>query len=170
MKKRLIIFVLAAIMIFGSVAVISAQGLKTPADVYSGLTGKTTEEAWQMRQSGKRFGQLADEEGVLEDFRQKMLENKKALIQDKVDKGLLTDEQADEIIKNMEDNMMNCDGTGRRLGQASGLRLGAGQKDCEQGPGIGKDRGNGAGRRAGKKLRNGAGRRAGENSGNGICR
>ncbi|MDF2558019.1 MAG: hypothetical protein K0R71_1847 [Bacillales bacterium] len=110
----------------------------TPVDIASKLTGKTVEELSQERVSGKTYGTIAKEAGKLEEFKTEMLEQKKAVLEQRVKDGLLTQEQADEIIKAITDNQVNCDGSGSSMvGKKFGVGFG-------QGSGMGKGMGNGA--------------------------
>ncbi|MCT4545316.1 MAG: hypothetical protein N4A63_17420 [Vallitalea sp.] len=134
--RRLITLGLSGSLLLGMVAYAAS-----PAQVYSELTGKTEEQAYELRQEGKTYGQLATEEGVYEDFVAKMLEEKIKVIEEKVKDGQLTREEADEFIAKLKDNVGNCDPSNpQRLGQKMGIRLGMGQG---QGMGCGKGIGNG---------------------------
>ncbi|GKX29568.1 hypothetical protein SH1V18_20480 [Vallitalea longa] len=126
----------------------------TPAEIYSEVTGVTEEEAYDLRQDGQTFGELAEENGVYEEFTDKMLEEKITIIEDKVDQELLTREEADELIAKLKDNVGNCDPSNPpRLGQEVGL-------NCGNGNGKGNGACNGA------RLRNGNG----NGNGNGYGR
>lgn len=111
MKKLLIGVITAGMLLVGATGVLAAV-FKSPAGIYADLKGITAEDAYTERAAGNSFGQLADEAGVLDEFRSKMLENREAVIRDRVADGRLTQEQADAIIKNMEANQALCDETG----------------------------------------------------------
>lgn len=72
------------------------------------------------------------------------LEDKKANLNSQVELGIMTAERADEIIKAIEENSVNCDGTGSaKIGQSLGAKFGSNGKG--QGTG-GANRGQGTGR------------------------
>lgn len=110
----------------------------TPAQIYSKLTNTTVEEAYNAK-GDKTFGQLAQEKGVLDEFKKANLESRKALLDEKVKAGVITQEQANTILENME----NCDGSlgQKRLGQGSHMQFGKGS-----GNGMGKGNKGGLGR------------------------
>ncbi|SKC59131.1 DUF2680 domain-containing protein [Maledivibacter halophilus] len=146
MKKLLSLVLVGGLVL--SVGIVSFAGsLSTPAEIYGNLTGKTVEEAYELRGNDKTFGQLAQDAGVYDKFKDSFLESKKEVLADRVEKGTITQEKADEIVKLME---TNCDGTGsQRLGQKYGIGFGNGNgqgKGLGGGLGKGLGRGNGAGR------------------------
>lgn len=161
MKKTIGI---AAILIFvlAMSAVAFAGTLMTPAEVYSEVSGKTIEEAYAAR-GDKTFGELAADEGLLESFQSLNLENRKLVLQERVENGQMTQEQADLILDQME----NCDGTpgGTRLGMNLGAAFGRGNAEKGSGYGNGmRNGGNGGG--FGQQLRDGSG--LGTPKGNGF--
>jgi hypothetical protein len=80
-----------------------------------------------------------------------MLVQKKAVLDQRVKDGKLTQEQADTIYQAIEANQANCDGTGgARIGQKNGVGFGQGMgKGMGQGNGSGSGGGMGMGRSAG---------------------
>ncbi|PKM83230.1 MAG: hypothetical protein CVU89_00280 [Firmicutes bacterium HGW-Firmicutes-14] len=124
----------------------------TPADIAAGLTGKTVEELRTERAAGKTYGTIAKEAGKLEEFKVQMLEQKKAILEQRVNDGRLTPEKAEEILNAIEENQASCDGDGKA---SIGKKYGAG---FGQGSGMGQGRG----------LRNGNGN--GYGNGNGLGR
>ncbi|NLI91081.1 MAG: DUF2680 domain-containing protein [Peptococcaceae bacterium] len=70
---------------------------------------------------------------ILDEIKDKKLENRKAVSKDLVKNGQLTQEQADTMIKNMETNIANCTGIGMngyacsRQGQGAGGIFGRGR-------------------------------------------
>jgi len=146
-----LIAVLAAVGVLGAAGVAFAATAKTPAEIVSGLTGKTVEDLYAERSTGKTFGTIAGEAGKLDEFKAQMLEQKKAILDQRVADGILTQEMADQIYNNIKNNQAACDGTGNAaIGQKYGAGFGQG---C--GFGRGMNGGQGAGRGAG--MRNGAG-------------
>lgn len=148
--------VAAAVGILGASTAAYAATFKTPAEIASALTGKSVEDLYKERTSGKTYGTVAKEAGKLDEFKAQMVEQKKAVLDQRVKDGKLTQQQADEIYKALKDNMAACDATGSA---AIGKKYGAG---FGQGSGMGK--GQGAGRGTG--MRNGSG--AGMGFGNGV--
>lgn len=131
--------VVASIAIVG---VLSASGIayassiKTPAEIVSDLTGKSVESLYSQRVEGKTYGQIANDSGTFEEFKKEMLEQKKIILNERVQDGSLTQVEADEIYKNIQENQENCDGTGSAaIGQTfnSNFRMGNGM-----GNGIGR--------------------------------
>ncbi|MFA6808121.1 MAG: DUF2680 domain-containing protein [Eubacteriales bacterium] len=126
MKMKIVGVLTVGLLLVGATGVWAATP-KTPAETYAGLKGITVEEAVKERTAGAAYGELASEAGILDDFQAQMLENKKAVIQDRVKDGYITQEEADGITTNIEENMANCDGTstGDRIGQKSGMGFGS---------------------------------------------
>lgn len=127
----------------------------TPADIASSLTGKTIEEVRTERASGKTYGAIAKEVGKLEEFKAQVMEQKKAVIERRVQEGKLTEEKAQEIVRAIEESQVNCDGTGSAaIGKKYGVRFGHGSgmgngNGIRNGEGNGLRRGNGLGMRRG---------------------
>ncbi len=104
--NKILIIALVLIMILAATVTAFAFTGRRPTEILAGLTGKTNEELAQMRyESGRTYGQIAYEEGeeVWEEFRDEMLENKKAILEERVTNGYLTQEEADEILNNIEE-------------------------------------------------------------------
>lgn len=150
MKKRVLMVMVLALAL--SVPAF-AGSMDSAVEVFSSLTGMTVEEAWELRHdTDQTFGELAIEKGVGDEFSDQIQELNKARIEDLVDQGRLTQKQADEILKAMED----CDGT-----PGSHMRL----RDVI---GSGNGLGNGSGPRNGEGLQNGEGLRRGGGNPNGF--
>jgi hypothetical protein len=144
-----LIAVIAAVGVLGATGAVYAADLKTPADIVSGLTGKSVEALTEERATGKTYGTIAKDADKLEEFQAQMLEQKKAILDQRVKDGKLTQAQADEIYKAIKDNQATCDGTGSAgigkkygAGFGQGNGMGKGQGSCT-GTGMG---GNGQGR------------------------
>lgn len=143
--KKKMIAVVATLGIFAVAGTAYAAEFKTPADIVSGLTGKTVEEVTAERYAGKTYGTLANEAGELEQFKQEMLEQKKVILDQRVEEGTLTQEQADSFYSRMEENQATCDGTGSaQMGMRGGAGFGMGMQGRGQGSGYGM-RGQGLG-------------------------
>ncbi len=150
MKKLLTPLLIVTVLLVAATSVWASTTVKTPAEIFASLTGKTVEEAYSQRaEEDKSFGQLAIEAEKFDAFTAEMLESKKALIQQRVDEGTLTQDEAEAFIAAMEDRLENCDGTGNgdRLGQGYGMGFG------RRGGGFGSGGSRGYGRGAGRGLR-----------------
>lgn len=107
-----------------SISALAASSYNTPAEMVAGLTGKSVESiTTQKIETGDTFGTIANEYGVLNQFKSQMLEQKKADLDERVAAGTMTQEQANAIIAAMETNQANCDGT---CSGGTGARMGAG--------------------------------------------
>jgi len=139
-NKRTALLTTATVAMLSLGAVAFADSvIKTPAQIYSELTGKTVEQAYTERQeSGESYGQLAQDAGKYDEFKSQMLENKKATLEERVNSGQMTQEQADALIERME----NCVGDSQGLGKAAGAGFGQGSM---QGKGNGQGLRNGSG-------------------------
>ncbi|WP_427338443.1 DUF2680 domain-containing protein [Caloranaerobacter sp. DY30410] len=137
--KKVLSLVLVGVFVLSIGAFAFADTFSSPAEIYANLTGKTTDEAYALRNStSKTYGQLAEDAGLLDEFRDANLEVKKAILEDRVKNGIITQEQADEILAAIENS--NCTVPGEnRIGQNYGVGFGKGFN----GNGIGMGRGNG---------------------------
>lgn len=114
------------IVVIGAMGMTALAAYSTPAEITAGLTGKTVDSVIDERANGKPYGAIANEAGKLEEFKEKILETKKALLAERVAEGTMTQERADEIIAALEERQANCDGTGGgRIGQR--MRAGFGR-------------------------------------------
>lgn len=146
LKTKLIALV-AAMGVLGVAGTAYAAELKTPADIVAGLTGKSLEEVSVERASGKTYGTIASEYGVLDPFKQEILEQKKAVLDQRVKDGNLTQEQADALYSSIEKNQTTCDGIGNaQFGKGCGAGFGNGMMNGQgRGQGLGRGMGYGAG-------------------------
>ena len=137
MKATIAACAAALMLAAASFPVFAASSYTTPAEAAAGVTGKTVERVISERQeNGKTYGTIAKEAGKLEEFKAEVLKIKKEAFAALVADGKLTQEEADAILKALEENQAACDGTGSGCGQ-----------------GIGRiSRGTGMGRRAGCGL------------------
>lgn len=141
MKKLITLSIVgAAVLSMGGLAF--ADSLKKPAQTYADLAQITVEEAYELRGSDKTFGQLAQENDLIDDFRKDNLESKKAILAEMVKTEEITQEQADEIINAMEQNDCSTPGE-NRIGQKFGV--GFGRYLNGNGQGQGQGRGNHSG-------------------------
>ncbi len=145
-----------------SVTAFAASNFKTPAEITSDVTGRTIEEVTQEKfEKGTTYGTIAKDSEKLDEFKSEMLENKIAILNERVAEGSMTQEQADEIILALEENQAVCDGSGSaRTGQQFGAGFGGMM-------GNGSRNGNGQGQGQGRGLGNGQGMGRGQ-GGNGL--
>lgn len=139
--------VLVAILVLGTASVAFAATYKTPAEITAGITGKTVEDLNKEKAAGKSYGTIASEAGKLDEFKTQMLEQKKAVLDQRVKDGKLTQAQADEIYNLIKTNQATCDGTGNAaIGKKYGVGFGNGAgKGMGMGKGMGRGMGCGAG-------------------------
>lgn len=138
-----------------SVTVFAAAKYDSPAEAAAALTGKSVEEVLKIRQEEKKtLGTQVDEVGKLDEFKQEILEQKKEILQERVADGTLTQEQADQILKNVETNQANCAGTGFGRGMMNGFGFGQGMMNGYR---NGNGNGNGFGNGMMNGYRNGTG-------------
>lgn len=148
------------ILVVGAMTVTAfAAAYQTPAEIVAGLTGKTVESVTSERaDADKTYGQIAADAGKLDEFKAAMLDNKKAILDERVKNGTLTQAQADAILVQIEERMENCDGTGS--GRANGT--------CGAGFGLGRGNNGSAGMGVGGGMGRGM-MRGGAGCGQGVC-
>lgn len=120
--KKIIVLTLISISLLGT-AVVFAD---SPAEIFASIKGVSTEEAYTQRGNGKTFGRLASEEGFLDQFKKKVYDAKKEVIEQRVKDGKLTQEKAQEFLDAYESRMESCTGTPARLGKGLGMGFGNG--------------------------------------------
>lgn len=146
-----LVAVVAIVGVLGTAGAAFAATVKTPADIVSGLTGKTVEDVANDRVAGETYGTIAKDAGKLEEFQAQMLEQRKALLDQRVKDGTLTQERADAIYNAMKTNQAVCDGTGNAgLGMNNGIGCAAGGCGLGNGQGRGAGQGMGGGMGAGR--------------------
>ena len=117
--------------ILGVVGVAGASyavtGAATPVSILSTITGQTVEQVTAERAAGKTYGAIAKDAGKLDQFKTANLDQRKAVLDQRVKDGNLTQAQADATYKAMETNQATCDGTGSAsIGQKMGGGFGQG--------------------------------------------
>lgn len=141
--KKLAVIGTALLAIGATSMTAFAASVLTPAEIVAGLTGKTVEEvSSEKTETGKTYGTIANDAGKLQEFKDEMLESKKAILDERVKEGLMTQEQANEILAAIETNQANCTGTGnggigRQFGAGFGKMMGQGQGRGQGGCGFG---------------------------------
>jgi len=157
LKKTMIVGAAVLALAVTSITAFAAT-FSTPAELLAGLTGKSVEDViTEKTEESKTYGALADEYGVLDEYKTKILEEKKAYLEERVEEGIMTRERADAIIANLDENSLTCDGTGYADG------------GCGLGAGFGGGNGGGNGGGCGLGSGNGAGFGGGFGGGNGGC-
>lgn len=131
-------------------------GRDTPIAVAADLTGLTEEEVLAELEGGKTIPVLLEEEGVdLTTFHQAVADARQAAVDEAVDEGKLTQEQAGVMKQRMAQNQAEgagphgysygdgdgecdgtCDGDMNRLGPASGEGFSWGGRGDGTGPGL----------------------------------
>lgn len=124
-----IVVVATMVSMVGAAGAAYAATFKTPAEIAAEVTGKTVENVQTERAEGKTYGGIADEEGKLEEFKTQMLEQRKVNLDQRVQEGTLTQEQADQMLERMRENQLSCDGTGNNQAMRGrgGSRMARGQ-------------------------------------------
>lgn len=146
LKKKVTVLTVVSMFSLGSAATVLAADYQTPAEAAASVTGKEVEDVVKERmETGKTFGSIAAESGKLEEFKKLMLEAKEKILSEDVEKGVITQEEADDILDAVKERQAACDGTG--YGQGGGYGFGGG---CGLGRGYG--RGAGFGRRNGSCM------------------
>ncbi len=123
-----------------SVTAFAASTFGTPAEIASKVTGRTVEQVTEEKfQNGITYGGVAKNYDSLEEFQATMLENKIAILNERVAEGTMTQDEADEIIETLKENQATCDGTAQaRTGQSFGAAFG-GMMGNGQGQRLGSD-------------------------------
>ncbi len=149
MKKRtkIITTTLLALSIFAfSTPIFASNQIDAKAEVIAKLTNKTVETIIEQKNTlNMTFGEIAKENGVLDQFKKVNLEQKEEILDEKVNQGIITKEEAENILNQIKENQENCDGSGNNS-QNLGLGLGLGNGN---GNGNVSGRGNGSGNGAG---------------------
>lgn len=148
-KKILSLLTAAALMTAMSVPAFAAE-YAGPADACAGVTGLPAETIQNERQSGKTYGQIASDYGKLPEFKTAMWEIKEDAINEMVNAGYITQEQADRALNAVKERQTLCDGLGN-----GGLKLGLGTGNGQD-TGNGQGTGNGRGAGNGMRLRDGS--------------
>ena len=105
---------------------VSAACYRTPLGACAGVTGESASYIAQQRYAGAAYGSLAQEAGKLDDYHEAILEMQKERFSQLVREGRLPQEQADEMLKIMEEQQYLCEGIGDCLGAEGGCGYGYG--------------------------------------------
>ncbi len=152
-KRNMAVLGIVSMLSVSSVTALAA-GAQTPADAAASLTGRDVEDVIRERmETGKTFGAIAAEAGKLEEFKQKILEAREQILSEDVEKGVITQEEADDIIEAVKERQALCDGTGYGYGCGrGGYGYGCGYGGAGYSRGYGRGMGGGWGRRNGSCL------------------
>lgn len=133
----------------------AASNYSTPAEAVAGITGKTVDEILiEKQETNKTYGEISDEYGYLNEFKEEMLEIKKDILDKRVQAGLITEEESNKLLETIEENQLNCDGSGYGQGQNSGIGLGGMMGNGSGiGSGRGRNKGCGLGSGLGKNIK-----------------
>ncbi len=153
MKKiKHFICLLAALIVFAASSVtVSAAGNETPADIVARLTERDVKDVIQEKlDTGKTYGTIAKEYDKLDEFKEECLKLKEQILKENVKNGLLSQEEADNILAAIKEYQATCDGTGgggccgwnKNQGYGNGCGLGRG---CGYGRNRNSGYGNGCG-------------------------
>ncbi len=129
-----------------------ASAFGNPAEVYSELSGQTPVEAWEeKRDADKTFGQLAEENGFGDAFKEAIQSVHEERVSELLEEGKITVEQAESILLDLE----NCEGEPGTHAGTHNLFYGggygqSGEYGLQNGEGKGHGRGQGG-------LRDGSG-------------
>lgn len=149
-KKMLVLTTVVGLM-GASGAMAYAATIQTPAEITAEVTGKSVEDIYEEHQAGSTYGEIANEAGVLDEFKELIMEQKKAILDERVETGKLTQEEADAIYNNLLENQSSCDGTGSEGAKMkNGIGFGAGNALRD---------GTGQGERKGSRMGQGEGMR-----------
>lgn len=170
MKKLVVTAVALFTLAFGSIAAYAASQYSSPAEAVAGLTGGDVQSVVNERvETGKTYGTIAKEAGVLDKFQHEMLEMRKDAMAARVKAGTMTQTQADTMINRMESNQANCNGEGYGNGFGHGSGQGNMNRDVK-GHGLnGAGQGPGAGFGKGAQGQGSGGGGMGQGLGDGSC-
>ncbi len=167
-KKSILMLISAMLVLMMGMMVFADAGVFNPVTALSELTGQT--EAQILAQRGqKTLGEIAKEANVLKAFQDKMVAAKKAILDQRVKDGKMTQAEADKAMVTIKARVEACDGTGTQ-GEKLGLGLGFGDGNMG-GKGMG-GKGHGGKGMGGRGMHTGTeagGRGMHNGTGNGTC-
>ena len=124
--KRVFATIVAAGILTLGVAAYATEAL-TPAEIAAQVTGQSLATVQAERAAGKTYGTIASDAGKLDAFKSASLESKKAILDQQVKDGTITQAQADATYEAIRNAQATCDGTGTaRIGRSIGVRFGSG--------------------------------------------
>lgn len=136
-KKLLVVLTIVTTILVAFASVSFAASIYgSPAEILAGLTGKSVDEVYDARSNGQTFGEQAESAGVLDQFQQDRLDLMKDRLDQLVEDGRLTQEEAEARLAQMETALGTCDGTGENAGVMGGMMGGRGGRGGMSGQGI----------------------------------
>lgn len=126
-KKLFAVGIAVLVISAVSVSALAAAEYGSPAEVVAGITGRTQQEVIKEKtETRKTYGQIANEAGVLDEFKAAVLEAKKEFLNAQVAAGKMTQEEANEILAAIAENQAICNGTGgAKVGKLNGANFGS---------------------------------------------
>lgn len=120
--------ILSITTVAGLLAATAVTAAASPASVYGNLVGITEEEAKDLaKESETSFGVLADEAGLLDEYKAGLIDDITAKINEKVAEGQLTAEEGEERIAEITEKITTADAESLGFGKGRG-RGSKGQK------------------------------------------
>lgn len=157
-KKIAVLAIVATLVIGGSALAYAATGAGSrPAEIIASMAGKSVEEVQAARAEGKSYDEQAAELGKLEEFKNQRIDQLKERLADAVEDKRIDQAKADQLLKEMQDRVADCDGDG-----TGAMNRGFGRENN-----LGPRDGSGAGM-SGRGLRDGSGSGGGRGRGNGM--
>lgn len=139
MRLQKLLVVLLVVGVLGAGAVAYAAGASTPAEIVADLTDQSVESVQSQRRAGSSYGALAEEAGMLAEFKEQVLGLKKERLDQRVKDGHLTEEEAAGIYARMQTQQSHCnsaEGKGHGFGGRRKM-MGLGEKANGSRPGHG---------------------------------
>lgn len=99
--KKILVLTLVLTLVLG-MSVVFAD---SPGQIYQSLTDKTLEDLKQMREEGKTLWEAAEEDGVLEEFKDAVYKDAEEKTNQLVEEGKITQERADEMLAKLKEEL-----------------------------------------------------------------
>lgn len=144
MKKILVSITAVSLTLFLAGAAFAAS-YSSPGEILASLTGKSEVEIYAERSGGKTYGEIAQENGQLEQFKSKMVEFKKEIIAERVAAGTISQAKGEDLKEAIEERAAACLGTPGTNGQCMGASWGGGL-------GLGRGQNTGMARGMGRNI------------------
>lgn len=144
-KKFLIAIACVCVLCGFAIPAFASSTPTSPAEILADLTDQSVDELLDERLDGRTYGAIAQDYGVLDEFKSEVLEMKEQRLQQAVEAETLTQDEADAILANIAQAQENCDpdsttgycpnqGCGYGFGNGNGCGRGHG---CRGGRGMG---------------------------------
>lgn len=140
MKKMLVACISIATVISMSITALAEDySYRTPAEITAELTERSVDDIIkEIVETGKAFSTIAEEAGKIKEFKEESLKSQEAVINSRVESGLISQNEADQILsqfKSYQDNY-NGYGYGYGYGYGCGMGMGMGYGGCGRGMGY----------------------------------